>query len=270
MQGKGYAMQHETRIERVRADALHVDPAVQRAEEVGHVNRLSREWRDDFVGVLIGSERKDGRIYLLDGFQRLLAKTSRQGQGDYSFTVQVYTGLSLREEAEIFLAHNRGRKAVSPYAKFRVSLTAGDPVAEAVTEAVESLNLSVGPRSSPNTVGCIATLERIVGQMGKDIEHQKQELVWVLGTYQSVWGTTNEHWRTELIEGLAIFHRRYSADPNFSDDHLRRSLCRVTVIQMLASAKAKSMGSNRVSHAVAEVIQELHDRGKRNRRLVAV
>lgn len=257
-------------IERLRGSELFVDPAVQRTEEAAHVTRLAREWRDEFVGVLIGSRRADDKVYILDGFQRVLAKTNRQAQPDYEFVVQVYTGLTVQQEAEIFLAHNRGRKSVSPYARFRVALTAGDPVAVALNEVVTSLGLFVGTRSTANTLSCISTMERIVGQMGKDIEHQAQELRWVLEMYRSVWGTTSDYWRTELVEGLAIFHKKYGTDPHYSDARLLKCLRTATVTQMLAAAKARALGSNRPSHAVAEVIQEMHDKGLKNRRLVAV
>jgi hypothetical protein len=257
-------------IEKCRAKDLAIDPSVQRAEEVSHVNRLSREWRNEYVGVLIGSRRSDGRVYLLDGFQRLLAVRDRQGKGDYSFTVEVHNGLTIREEAEIFLAHNKGRKAVSPYAKFRVSLTAGDPVAVAINETVESLGLSVGPRSTQYAIGSVALLERIVGQMGRNIDEQKLVLHWVLKTYQDVYGSTQDHWRNEILEGLAMFRKKHGDNPHLNDQSLKRVLSKVTIPQLIAAAKAKSLGSNRVSAQVAEVIEELYDRGKSTRRLVVV
>jgi hypothetical protein len=260
----------EISIESIRASNLFVDPAVQRAEEVPHVDRLAREWRDDYVGVLIGSKRKDGRVYVLDGFQRLLAKRDRQGMSDYAFTVQVYTGLSIKEEAEIFLAHNRGRKAVTPYAKWRVSLTAGDPVAVAIHDVAESFGLQLGPKSGPNTIGCVSTLERIVGGSGRNIDEQKEVLYRCLDTYRAVYGNTAEFWRNEVLEGLAMFYREHGASPNFSEDALRKALSRVTVLQLLASAKAKNLGNNRPSRQMAQSIQELYDKRRTKGRLVAV
>jgi hypothetical protein len=257
-------------IETCMASDLRVDPAVQRAEEVGHVDRLAREWKAEYVGVLIGSRRADGHVYILDGFQRLLAVRDRQGRGDYMFTVEVHNGLTVRQEAEIFLAHNRGRKAVSPYAKYRVSLTAGDPVAVAIEEVVHSLGLSVGPRSTQHAIGSVALLERIVGSMGRNIDEQKVVLHWVLKTYQDIYGSTQEYWRGEILEGLAQFHKKHSGNPHLRDQSLRRVLSKVTIPQLIAAAKAKSIGSNRVSGHVCTVIEELYDRGKSTRRLVAV
>lgn len=263
-------MTKRIRIETVSAKDLLVDPAVQRAEEVSHVDRLAREWRSDYVGVLIASRRKDQRLYVLDGFQRLLAVRDRQGLTNYQFTVQVYEGLSLREEAEIFLAHNRGRKAVSPYGKFRVSLTAGDPVAVAVDDVVEGLGLSVGARSSANVIGCVASLERIVGRRGRNIDDQKNILSWSLQTYRDVYGTTNDYWRSEVLEGLAAFYEKHANNPNFRQASLNKALSKVTIPQLIAAAKAKAIGSNRVSPQVAAVMEELYDRNKSTRRLVAV
>jgi hypothetical protein len=257
-------------IEKLKAYTLRIDPAVQRAEEVVHVNRLSREWKDEFVGVLIGSRRADGHVYILDGFQRLLAVRDRLALPDYEFTVQVYEGLTLQGEAEIFLAHNRGRKAVSPYARFRVSLTANDPVAIAINTAVTNLGLTVGTRSSANTIGCIGTMERIVGNMGRNIDEQQQVLEWVLDTYRAVFGLAGDYWRNEILEGLAQFHKKYAGNPNFSDSSLRTVLSRVTIAQVMAAAKNKALGANRVSSQVCSVIQELYDKHKSRRRLVAV
>jgi hypothetical protein len=151
-----------------------------------------------------------------------------------------------------------------------VSLTAGNAVAVAVNEVVESLGLSVGTRSSTNVIGSVALLERIVGRMGRDIEEQKEALRWVLTTYREVYGKTHEFWRNEVLEGLAIFYKKHHTNVHFSDTSLRKALSKVTVPQLVAAAKAKSIGSNRVSGQVASVLEELYDRKKSTRRLVAV
>lgn len=256
----------------MKAGELKVDPRVQRAVDETQVKRLIAEWDDDYAGALIGSQRDDGFVYLLDGYQRKTALV-RAGLPDYTIPVVVHTGLTIQEEAEIFLATNRGRKNVTPYWKFHVGLAAEDPVAVAVNEVVESLGFHVAPASSEKGIGCVATLERIVGKSGRSIDEQKVVLERAIAMFHEVWGNSGmDWWRGEVLEGLAIFYSKHLGNPILSEASLKRNLRKMTVSQMLTKAKARSERSNRVSPQVAAVIEDLYDSGKKpeNRlRLVA-
>lgn len=132
-------MSIESQIREVAADRLTVDPRVQRNPDPARVRRMADTWDDLMVGVLVVSHRSgfvilDGQpvgqqqesFVVLDGQTRLEAfrlvcSDDRSTSG--LLTAQVYEGLSLQEEASIFLRHN-DRRAVTPLDRYRIAVTA--------------------------------------------------------------------------------------------------------------------------------------------------
>ena len=252
-------------IERIAARDLHIDHRVQRDVQTTHVQRLVRDWNPQYAGVLIGSRRADGTVYLLDGFQRMQSRL-QAGLPGYVFQVLVHRGLTLAEEAEIFLAHNRGRKNVAAYDVHHVALTLGDPVALAVDAAVRAAGFTVGRASGPRTVGCVSTMNRVVDRKTGDPANHQENLRHALVTYQSVWGATGtDFFRGEVVEALAIVYATYG--DAISDRSLVHVLSRTTIAQLLAAAKTRSPGNNRVVSQVVEIIVEQYDRRKAKGRL---
>lgn len=254
-------------IERIKARDLTVDPDVQRDVEDGHVAKLQAGWDDRLVGVLTASRRADGTVVLLDGFQRTTAKL-RSGEPDYTFDVLVHTGLTRVQEAAVFLGTNKGRKNVSAYHVHRVAVTGGDPVALAIEQAVSDAGFRVTARSTDTGVGCVSTLYRVVGRTGRSIDEQADNLRDALTTYHAVWGgTSDQPWRAELVEALAIVHGRYRGELKAAS--LVKKLSRMTVVQIMAAARTRSVGSNRVTGQLVELIVEQYDKGKSTGRLRA-
>lgn len=129
------------KIAGVPADKLVIDPKVQRISDPGRIKKLANEWDDHHVGVLTVSHRvytdlADGasslardeaeEFVVLDGQTRLHAYRLVMGEATVAPLIcQVYEGLTQKEEAAIFLAHN-DRKAVHVRDRFRLAVTAGE------------------------------------------------------------------------------------------------------------------------------------------------
>lgn len=124
----------------VPADQLTIDPRVQRASDPRRVKKLADNWDDLMVGVLTVSHRvkypavgtdsldRTEEFVVLDGQTRLEAfrlVCNDDAVTSASLSCQVYEGLTLQEEADIFLKHN-DRRAVTPRDRFRLAVTAGE------------------------------------------------------------------------------------------------------------------------------------------------
>jgi len=252
-------MAKSKKIEMIPASKLTVDPAIQRSEEKHHVDRLAAQWNDDLCGVLVGSRRADGRVYLLDGQQRWLAQTTRKNNFKYVFPVMVHSGLSLKEEALIFQGYNKGRKNVGPYANHRVSIIAEDPVAMAVEDAVTGIGFTTGASSHGTTVGCIATLYRIVQRKSGTIADQAYFLQMALDTSHQVYGKTDDPFRGDIVEALALFWEKHWDDPNIDQAVLVRKMAAYTVPQLIAASRARAIGNNRPTTVMCTILEEAYN-----------
>jgi len=120
----------------ISADKLKIDPRVQRVLDPRRVSKIADRWDDLMVGVITVSHRihfansilESGaaeEFVILDGQTRWQALKQVCGQETTTCTMlaQVFTGLTLKEEAKIFLDHN-DRKGVTPLDTFRLALVA--------------------------------------------------------------------------------------------------------------------------------------------------
>jgi hypothetical protein len=112
-------------VREIPANELSIDLRVQRELDYRRVSKVAANWNDLMVGVLTVSERADGTKVVLDGQTRLMALRLVCGDPETNspVLVQVHTGLTLQEEAAIFLEHN-DRKSVTPLDRFRIALVA--------------------------------------------------------------------------------------------------------------------------------------------------
>lgn len=166
-----------SQIQEIPADQLDIDPRVQRALDPGRVRKLANGWDDLMAGVLTVSRRQepvvDATVYdtdvttdliVLDGQTRLAAFKLVCGEATTNPMVcQVYSGLTLQEEAAMFLDHN-DRKAVHGRDRFRLANTAGEEWALNITAIAEHFGWVAegsGEKSKLRRFKCISTAERI-------------------------------------------------------------------------------------------------------------
>lgn len=118
-------------LREIAADRLTIDPKVQRQVDPRRVAKIAANWSDDLSGVITVSHRvnpfdsSDEEFVILDGQTRWNALKAVCGQDTTSCTLlaEVFTGLTLKEEAVMFLGHN-DRKGVTPLDTFRIALVA--------------------------------------------------------------------------------------------------------------------------------------------------
>lgn len=133
-------------LREIGADQLSVDPRVQRQVDPRRVAKLANEWSDLYVGTITVSHRTsalplpDGSAALdeyviLDGQTRweALKQVCGKDTTTCSLMAEVFTGLTLSEEASMFLRLNF-RKGVTPLDTFRIALVAGEEWAEKIHE----------------------------------------------------------------------------------------------------------------------------------------
>src|SRR6266568_1483490 len=185
---------HEFGVQ-VPADTLKLDLKVQRSIIPSRLRKMTANFNPDGVGELLVSRRADG-LYLLDGQhrQRTVIAT-HNGTGPVpSVTCEIYTGLSLVDEARLFLMRN-DRAGVSGVDRDRNMSTLGDMATLDIQNAAQAAGYVFVANSATESTfrdraGAIqimreAEVKSWVPQTGP------QHLARVLKIYSRSYGTTD-------------------------------------------------------------------------------
>ncbi|MDP5279928.1 ParB/RepB/Spo0J family partition protein [Sphingomonas sp. DG1-23] len=152
---------------------LQVDDTYQRSIEGGASQKLivkiAENWDWRLCLPLIVS-RRQGRLYVIDGQHRLEAARLRGDIRD--IPVVVFDFDDPRGEAELFVAANRSRRAMSKLDDFHAAIVAGDAKASAINEVVVEAGLVVGRIAAwqywkPGEVVFVTAIQRTLHTMGK-------------------------------------------------------------------------------------------------------
>lgn len=162
-------------IEWLHLDRLTMDASYQRSTDNQASQRLitsiaaNFDWR--LCTPLVVSRRADGTFAVIDGQHRLLAARLR-GMDDLPCCVFTYD--SAEEEAKMFVAANRSRKAMNRLDDFHAALAAGDSDAHQVRQLVTDAGLTVARNTSstawaPGEIAFTASIASTLRKHGAEI-----------------------------------------------------------------------------------------------------
>lgn len=185
---------------------LTTDIRVQRPIDMVRVNELSASFNADQLGTIIVSERPDHTRIILDGQTRLAAK-SKVGNTS-PVHAQIYTGLTLEEEASMFLAYNNS-KPVSALDKFLVRVTEGDKTANEISTILSAHGWRAYKGGGDGTVQAVNALERAYNRGGAS---GGLVVGAVMESITKAWGYQFAGTNASIIGGLAEMFIRYGHD----------------------------------------------------------
>jgi hypothetical protein len=139
-------------IEWVQLDRLCVDDSYQRSVETGPsralIKRIGVQWDWRLCAPLMVSRRADG-LYVIDGQHRLEGARLRSDVPQLPCCILSYSGPA--DEAAMFVAVNRERRAMNRLDDFHAALAAGDEEATEVRRIVETAGLTVARTTGSQT-----------------------------------------------------------------------------------------------------------------------
>ncbi len=142
---------------KARMSDIIIDRTYQRNLDEARAKRMSVNFANGLFGVPVVSSRPDGVLAALDGQHRLTAGVWA-GKGDDKVLVEAHHGLTIKQEAELFLRLNGGRTAVHTWDKWRARLVAREPVAMEMTAIAEETKTRFS--LSTQTKFCISALAK--------------------------------------------------------------------------------------------------------------
>jgi hypothetical protein len=162
-------------IEWVSVDDLLVDGDYQRSIESDPSRRLiasiAAHWDWRLCMPLAVSRRNEGR-FVIDGQHRLAAAKMRSDIQHLPCCIASYEGAA--DEAAMFVAANRARRAISRLDDFHAALIAGDEDAIEVSRVVQASGLKVSRQTAsqswlPGEVAFTGSIAKVMGRHGEDL-----------------------------------------------------------------------------------------------------
>lgn len=133
---------------------LYVDHAYQRDQNDNKVIEMARSWSWMACGAILVALRADGSHFVFDGQHRVMA--ARKRTDITTLDCLVFEVDELQDEADGFLKSNTLRKPVSMMAKFKALIVCNDKHAVAVSQLLESLDLTVDKNARPKCFNALA------------------------------------------------------------------------------------------------------------------
>lgn len=162
-------------IEWIPPEELSLDVSYQRSTDNHASQRLiasiaaNFDWR--LCMPLVVSRRADGTFAVIDGQHRLLAARLRKMD---DLPCVVFTYDSPEEEAKMFVAANRARKAMNRLDDFHAALAAGDSDAHQVLQLVTDAGLTIARNTAsaawkPGEIAFTASIASTLRKHGSEI-----------------------------------------------------------------------------------------------------
>jgi len=160
-------------IEWVPIGELSIDPSYQRSIDTTASQKLIRaiaaEWDWDVLDILKVSRRPDDSLYLVDGQHRRAAAMLRNDIPQLPCVLKRCTGPG--EEARLFIAANRGRKAINHLDDFRAAVAGDDVEAAEIVELIRAAGLSIAPHTNfsawrPGMISNVGGIARVYRNHG--------------------------------------------------------------------------------------------------------
>lgn len=178
---------------------LRIDPQAQRTLNEARAQRIASNIVPEAIGLIMVSQRDDGGLYIVDGQHRARAC---QLAGISMVKAEIHHGLTVDQEAILFLIKNRESHKPRPLDEYHVGLTGGVSLFVDTDEILKKHGLSIGSTST-NGVGAVSGILRITERFGAPI---LDRTLWVA---EQAFGRSPETWDGMILGGIGQFLGRW-------------------------------------------------------------
>jgi hypothetical protein len=255
-------------VEELKVADLLVDTRVQRdGLQQMKVDNIVANFNPDAVGVIHVSRRQtpNGDLigdYVIDGWHRKEAVV-RVTEGAGTITAHVYEGLTLAQEAQMFLDLNYGNQP-SPLEKHKARVHADDEQALRIEQRVHNYGWDISPVPANGHVNAIQKLYQL-DNMSQKMGADPDLLTLTFLTITRAWGTERHASQAVILEGIGRLHSEYTSkiDVDHLIDRLKNYKGGPRRLHEEARQFANTTGQ-KVSMAVAWLVVEAYNKGKKD------
>lgn len=230
-----YTTNYEFR--QVNSKYIFSDMDYQRTLDLNRVRKIVANFDKNLVNPVKVSFR-DGKYYVFDGQHTLAALKALNHNQDLPVYCKVYTGLTKKQEAQLFSQQNGISRSVKTSAKFKALYVAGDvEIAEMVKLAqTAGFIVDFSESKTPYRIVAVSKLYKIFK------ETSSSEFLDILNTINAAWNGLTESLSTEILGGMYLFCTKYRGQ--FNHDLLIKQLSKVAPAQIISYGKMYKDGGD--------------------------
>lgn len=251
-------------ITTVKADSLTIDPRVQRKEGIdeGRVAKMAQAFNPDALGTITISKRKDGTLVIIDGAHRSAAARAAGHKNDIPATV--HTGLTLQQEAELFVLLNTFKQP-SAISRFLARVVMGEPEAVQINTIVNNHGWRILQSNDPGCIAAIGALERIYRNGAGTLNEGRHPhaLDWTLDIITAAWEHDGASASAHLLLAVAQLYGRFGGAVDAKKLVLEMQHTRPDVLVGKGKVLRDLQGGT-VSAAIAKTLVGLHNKKRRS------
>lgn len=245
----------------LKVGELTLDPRVQRTRlKEAKVRNIYRNFNPAALQIITVSLRKDLSYVVLDGMHRVEA-VRRLTDNTGTVPCHVLEGLTLAQEAEIFLALNYSDK---PHVidRYRISVVAEDVTDTAIDELVHAYGYTVSDQTANGHINAVVALRQL-HELSLKIEAEPSLVQATLLVVSKAWGNDRHGTQSSVLLGIGRVIAEYGSALDL--DHLAQKLSsyRGGPQGLVTTARAMStLRRTRVAMGIAELIVDEYNKGK--------
>lgn len=243
---------------------LDVDREVQRDHfDLRKVERMKRNFNPAALGVITVSRRNAVTNIVIDGMHR--TQTVRElTDGAGKVLCHVFTGLTRKEEAQMFLDLNAGTQPTL-IDKYKKRILTEDPVAVGIHELLKSYGFTVDNNNQDGYISAVGAMERIYVK-SETMEAEPNLLQLVLISVTHAWGNSRDGVVASILEGLGAFFAVHGSNVNLDRFKNKLETYKGGPLGLIKDARSlAAIRKGKVSMAVAELLTDEYNKGAKSR-----
>lgn len=242
-------------IRKVPIRDLRLDSSYQRDLDMARVQKMVRDWDPRRSGLATLSHRA-GVLWIVDGQHRVAALRE---MGAIFIDASVLEGMSQSDEADLFVALQRGTKSLNAWDLFKAETTAGHPEVLDIIRIVHAAGFKIERSTGHGNIQAVGALRRVFSLGGEPL------LALTLTTARGCWSGDRKQLDGQVLEGLALFFHSFRGEPQYDADRASRVLQTTPAVTFLRQAQEIAQNRASVSSSAANVAEAI--RNKYNDRL---
>lgn len=181
-------------------------------------------WDNDKCDPIIVNYRGDGYFYVIDGQHRTVAAETK---GVAQIVCDVFVGLTLEEEAELFAGQYDGNTKLNPIDSYRANIIRGEEVDTIIKGVCDKYGVSITRDNAPKTLRSLTVVRRIV-RPTKGLSDKSQSAMenakivdWMFDIFkQSGWEDYRDTYNADIMQSLWYIWRNNKEMLNTAKDKL--------------------------------------------------
>ncbi len=234
-----------------------VDHRYQRDLDANRAEYMAANFDPDVVGVPVVSKRADGGLVRIDGQHRLAAAVAA-GFGDEPILMQVFDGLTIQQEADLFLRLNGNRKGVAAVEKYKARIEAREPVALEIYGVLKKHGCRIATGQGRGIIAAVAAVEHAYNKGNLD------SVIYVLSAWMD---RDTAGFEGAFVRGVSLFLSLY---PDADLDLLVKKLGTATPRQLLTKMRNETRQSTPNEGSVYVLIEIYNHKTPRSRRVLGM